>query len=205
MTITKRYDNINYYYTFEYYLHEQELDYTVLDFLSNNGIELGSLICFFDIIKNSVHNIITTNENNSHTLIRIAKCDHDINLISCGGTIFYNNYKFIISDVMDLISIEQLINITNSDVADYHSLHYNLLRLSATKTKEYLSLNLDSLILNNLRTLSIITTCEKVHCSKGSKITKSYIDKLDIKRLFPNLKIIYDRNYSIIYQRDIVK
>jgi hypothetical protein len=205
MSLIKQFDQVPYYYTFEYYLHEQELDYTVLDYAQNNGIELGSLICFFDIIKNDVYYIVTTNENNSHKVISISKSSSVNNLIM-DNIIYYNGYKFTTSDNMSLLSVENLIGISCNDIiiCEHAYMHKKFID---NKIKWWLEQGLKCkriCSINNLRILSIITNCEHaiVHNIISSQTVKSSIAKLNMTKLFPNLKKIYDFDCETIYQRE---
>jgi hypothetical protein len=202
MSITKKFDSIGYYYTFEYYLYEQELDYTILEFLDNgNGINLGSLTCFFDIIKNNVRYIITTNSGYYHQVISIAKSEHDTNSIS-DNVIFYNGYIFNISDSMELKDIEVLVKITTFDVTNYENIYHNHFdKVKSTYNKGLL------FIVSSLRPISIMKQTTQIfvstHANKNH-ITKLNISKLDMRRLFPNLQYIYDLGGKIIYENNNV-
>jgi hypothetical protein len=97
MSIIQAFDVRKFQYTLEYYLHEQELDYSVLEHLNNNNINLGSLICFFDIIKSDTHFIVASSNTNLHNIITISKCECEVNSISVDNSIIqYNNFKFTI-------------------------------------------------------------------------------------------------------------
>jgi hypothetical protein len=203
MAITQQFNSIDFYYTFEYYLHEQELDYTVLDYAHNNGFELQSLICFFDIIRNNIHYIITTNDNNSHQVISIAKCSNMDNLIF-NSVIYYNGYKFTISNSMNLLDAEKLIEISNNEVNCAYPDYYRHFNKYSTKT--WISFNFITphyYFVNNLRILSVLANCMrvKVYNFKNSQIVKSNIPKLDMIKLFPNLITVLDSNSDILYQK----
>jgi hypothetical protein len=205
MSVIKQFDQIAYYYTFEYYLHEQELDYTVLDYAQNNGIEFGSLICFFDVIKDNVHYIVTTDEKKSHKLISIFKFSSVNNLI-LNNIIYYNSYKFTIYDNMSLLDIENLIGIFCDDkIVQTHVNKRNPFRDGINlqwqdynfKYREY------TFYIRNLRILSVLTNCAHVECAdfKNSQAIELNVAKLDMVKLFPNLKTITNYNCKIIYQR----
>jgi hypothetical protein len=205
MLVIEKFDRFGYYYTFEYYLHEQELDYTVLDFAQNNGIELGLLVCFFDMIKHNVHYVVTTDEKNSHKLISISKSSNVDNLI-LNNIIYYNGYKFTIYDNMSLLNIENLIGISCND------------EIVRTCVNEYNSFESDTILrwqefilkyrghyfcITNLRILSVITNCVhvKVDNFKNDQNVELSVAKLDMVKLFPNLRTVFNHNHKIIYQR----
>jgi hypothetical protein len=204
MSVIKKFDRIGYYYTFEYYLYEQELDYTVLDYAQNNGIELGSLVCFFDMIKDDVHYIVTTNEKNSHKLISISKSSNVDNLI-LNNIIYYNCYKLTIFDNMSLPAIENLIRISCDD---------EIVRTHVNKRNPFNNYTITlwqnicatgTVYINNLRILSVLTNCTCAGLSdlKYDKNIELTIARLDMVKLFPNLKIVYKYEYDmeILYRR----
>jgi hypothetical protein len=129
MSQLKKFDELGYIYTFQYYLYEQELDYNIIDFMENNNIN-SFYICFFDVIRDDAHYLITTNlTDNLHELITIRKMsdvnenkiiiqDHQI-------IIHYDNYKVNISNKMELSEIENLVNITPNEIVTYDSTYYN--------------------------------------------------------------------------------
>jgi hypothetical protein len=127
---TSQFHKVQYYYTFEYYLYEQELDYTVLDYLNNNNIKIDKLICFFDIIKNGVYYIITTDKKNLHQVIAIAKCNNSENSIYSNFnlvTILYNGCTFNIYNSMSLQDAENIIGITGKDIINYSQLNNKII------------------------------------------------------------------------------
>jgi hypothetical protein len=208
MSIINKFDQLSYYYTLEYYLYEQELDFTVLDYLNNNNIEIGSLICFFDIIKNNIHYIITTNEDNSHKLITISKCDVTDNSIINSSIIFYNGYKFTIFNDINLVNVEALIGITDLDVNIYRELRNEHLKDNKIRFEQYNILTAHNTnrvcVIKSLRILSILTccTCAYLSVSMYCAITSDTIAKFNMKKLFPNLEVIYGFQKYIIYRRD---
>jgi hypothetical protein len=191
MSILQKFNRIGYYYTFEYYLYEQDFDTTMIDYLKNQNVTLKQLICFFDIIKNGTCYIITTNEENLHKVITITKCDHDINSITDNLIIFYNGYKFTISDEMTLRNAEICTKITGADVANYCSVYGDY--FEKFKISDIVN-EIHSMVLTNLRILSILIKCKHVTLYGYHNVSK-----FNMSELFPNLKIIYCRNV-IIYQ-----
>jgi hypothetical protein len=204
MSVIKKFDRIGYYYTFEYYLYEQELDYTVLDYAQNNGIELGSLVCFFDMIKDDVHYIVTTDEKGSHKVISISKFSSVDNLI-LNNIIYYNGYKFTISDNMSLLDIENLIKIPyNDEIIQTHIHKHNPLARGTIQWWQNYALRFDTIMIFNLRILSVITNCKYVkyiHTEESQGI-ESNILKLNMIKLFPNLKMVCCYDGKIIYHRE---
>jgi hypothetical protein len=203
MSVIKQFDQIAYYYTFEYYLHEQELEYTVLDFAQNSGIELGLLVCFFDIIKDNVHYVVTTDEKNSHKLISISKSSSVDNLI-LNNIIYYNCYKFTIYDNMSLLNIENLIGIS----CDGELVHTNVNKYNPFRDKTILwwqnnILESDTLTVYNFRILSVLTNITYVViCNyETDQTVELSVVKLDMVKLFPNLKTVINYGRKIFYQR----
>jgi hypothetical protein len=171
---------------------EQDLDYTVLTFLENNGIKIGALICFFDLIKNDTHYVVTSNEENLHKVITISKYDHNSNMI-LGDDFYYNGYKFTISNSVTLANAEQMIKITDLDVQKYRQLHKCM--FCGEKIADYSKVK--HLFLSSLRTLSVLPNCqivELIYVWENS-------NKIDIPYMFPNLKKIGDCTGKIVYQR----
>jgi hypothetical protein len=202
--MTSKFDRASYYYTFEYYLYEQELDYTVLNYLDNNNINLRKLVCFFDIIKNDTHYIITTNEENLHKVISITKCEHIDNFIYGNLVVSYNGYKFTVYDNMSLAEAEKLIAIENCDIVNYDNYYYNdwsfrkindcEIRISIINKRS------DFIWLNNFRILSILTGCIRVHIDTLKHYQKVDIYKFDVSKLFPNTLHIMHRGETV-YKR----
>jgi hypothetical protein len=118
MTHIKRFDRIGFYYTFENYLCKHELDHGAINYFENNNIQIGSLICFFDIIKNDIHYIVTTNKDFVHKIISITKCNCTDNMIY-NNTFYYNGYKFIIKNNISTEHVEETIGITQDDIKEY--------------------------------------------------------------------------------------
>jgi hypothetical protein len=202
--LTTRFNHISYYYTLEYYFYEQNLDYTLLDYLDNNNIELGKLVCFFDVIKNGIRYIITTDEKKSHQLITISECDHINNLISDNLVVYYNGCKVTISENMNLQNIENLIGVTENDIkyyATYYANNWDSVNTINDALNYISELNkiYGTIYLNNLRLLSILTNCTKA--SIYNIITKAEILKFNIGKLFPNLTRLSTYYDDVLYQK----
>jgi hypothetical protein len=205
MSIIKQFDTIGFYYTFEYYLYEQELDCTILEYLQNNNVNIGSLICFFDIIKNDTRYVIATDQENSYKVISIIKSNINDNFIS-GNLIFYGGYKFNILDNINLADAETYIKITTHDVTEYKKSHFNHFSNDITIK------NIDKLggmyicrAVSSLRPISVLVNYGLVYVSKYgiNHITESEIKKLNMDKLFPNLQGIIDCKNKIIYKKKI--
>jgi hypothetical protein len=125
-SILQQYDYLNYQFTFEYYLYEKELNRQVLDFMSNNNLRTN-YICFFDTIRDDKHIIITTDlkkdPENGYRIIQVyfnqMFDENKVFTSQCNiihHKISYNNMIITISNKLDILTVEELVNININDV-----------------------------------------------------------------------------------------
>jgi hypothetical protein len=130
MSLIHKFDQFGYIYTFEYYLYEKKLDYSLIDFMENNNIDYF-YVCFFNIIRDNTHYLVTTDPTNDlHQLItiKVNNAQNENNIVTNDHqvTINYNEYTVIISNKMTLNKIEELVNFTQEEVLVYDKTYQNL-------------------------------------------------------------------------------
>jgi hypothetical protein len=124
MTYLAKLDSKCYYFSFEFYLYEQELDSSIIDYLENNNVnDLINSVCFYNMIDADTHYLVTRSHN-EYKIITISKSDINENIIS-HNIIIYNNYEYIISQSMQLNEIEIKCGISNlNDITKYVTENY---------------------------------------------------------------------------------
>jgi hypothetical protein len=201
MSFIQQFNNFGYLYTFQYYLYEKELDYNLINYIENNNLN-SFYICFFDIIREGVHYLITTDSTNDlHELITIKEIntvnENKIIINDHQVTIYYNNYAVTISSKMTLDKIDKIINITSDEIGMYNNtypnrwsyMHENWTFDPKTKLilwNCYLNIDTSYLYVSNLRILSLIDI------KYAGLISSCHvkIENFDMNKLFPHLRKI---------------
>jgi hypothetical protein len=220
MSLIQQFDRFGYIYTFEYYLYEKELDYSIIDFINNNSINYF-YVCFFDIIRENTNYLVTTDPTNDlHQLITIKKnnicSENNIFTYDDQVIIYYNNYMVSISNKMKLDKIDEQVNFTLEEVATYNETYPNLWSLAnknwtldlETKIASHYCYNIalsKSGAICNFRILSISNILKATLFKNKNAIydnINAYMGNFYMNKLFPYLctitfkgKIIYSRNY----------
>jgi REP element-mobilizing transposase RayT len=103
--------------------------------MENNNIKTFR-ICFFDIIRDNIHYLVTTDPNNDlYELITIRYVIDNENVIISNDhqlQIYYNNHLITTSNQMKLSEIENLLKITAKEFVLYSGIHRNVWRTEKT-------------------------------------------------------------------------
>jgi hypothetical protein len=218
MSLIHKFDILGYIYTFEYYLYEKKLDYSLIDFMENNNIDYF-YVCFFDIIRDNTHYLVTTDPTNDlHQLITIkvnnAQNENNIATNDHQVTIHYNDYMIVTSNKMTLDKIEELVNFTQEEVFEYDKTYGNAwsmadkdwtldLKTKTVSCKIYVHTLTDTGNIYNLRILSLSRISNALVINNINYIININISDFNMSKLFPYLQTITTREkMKIIYSRN---
>ena len=185
--------------------------------MENNNVDYF-YVCFFDIIRDNAHYLVTTDPtNNLHQLITIKmnnmEGENSIVINDYQVIIHYNGYIIVISNKMTLDKIDELVNFTQEEVLVYDKTYANSWFLCKNwtlnlKTLKVLSAHPYSLCgygyIFNFRILSL-TCISSAHLKNNinsiNNIINNNISDFNMSKLFPYLEtIIIDE--KVFYSRD---